>query len=357
MFQELESKVRNTDYERLAIAARMRSNQPRKTRIVLVASSRPSFVETDRQILSADFEVRSITWRGKRSIPRLAFAIVRSDLAFSWFALDHAYAACRLARAFRKKSLVVVGGIDAAKRADLEYGVHLNPTMGARSVYTIAHTDRVLVVDDSLREEIAKNTGIQRADILTIPTGYDVDRFRPDGGPKTNVLTVGIVNDANLRRKGLWTFLQTARLLPDIPFVLVGVRENQATRRLRAASPPNLRLEAEITADALLEEYRRARVYVQLSLYEGLPNALAEAMSCGCLPVGTRVAGIPTLIGDSGFFVRPEDPEGTAETIGRSYATADGARARDRIVKEFALDRRRKALSAVIESLVRGEGK
>src|SRR5207244_85389 len=74
----------------------------------------------------------------------------------------------------------------------------------------------------------------------------------------------------------------------------------------------------------LLEAYRRAGVYVQVSEYEGLPSALGEAMACGCVPVGTRTAGIPTLMGDTGFYVDVGDVDGTANAIRAAYASPRG---------------------------------
>lgn len=291
-------------------------------------------------------------WRGKRSIGPLAWAIARSDVALSWFALDHAWAACRLARILKRRSAVIVGGIDAANRPDFDYGVFLNPAMARRTRYALARSDRVLVVDSFLRDEIRRNARIDRPDIVTVPTGYDVDHFRPDGGLRRNVLTVGLVEDTNLRRKGLTTFVEAARLLPEYPFVLVGARDNAATDRLRATAPPNLRLLPHLSDEQLLEEYRRARVYVQASLYEGLPNSLAEAMACGCVPVGTRIAGIPTLIGDAGFYVPPEDPKATAAAIRRAHEEGDSGRVRARIVESFPLERRRQALIEIVVQLV-----
>ena len=324
-----------------------------RIRVAVIASADSSFVQTDRRILAERFRVRYVPWRGKRSIPNLVWSVLRSDVAFSWFALDHAYGACRVARLAGRKSVVVVGGVDAAKREDLGYGVHLDPKMGPRSRYALAHTDRVLVVDDSLREEIHRNTGIDRPEIVTVPLGFDTDRFRPDGASRTNVLSVGIVNDVNLRRKGLETFVRAARHAPDLPFVLVGARANDATSRLRAEAPSNLRILGRLRDQDLLEEFRRARVYVQVSEYEGLPTALGEAMACGCVPVGTRVAGIPNLIGDTGRYVTVGDPAGTARAIEDAFRGGDGAAARQRIEDYFSLERRRRALIEIIEGLVR----
>ncbi len=98
-----------------------------RRRIAFVFSTDSSFVEIDRRLLSHTYTVRPVHWRGKRSIPSLVGAVARSDLVFAWFALDHAYGACRLARLFGRKSVVVVGGVDAAKVPELEYGVHLHP--------------------------------------------------------------------------------------------------------------------------------------------------------------------------------------------------------------------------------------
>lgn len=324
----------------------------RPLRIAFVASSDSTFIRRDREILREFASVTDVRWNGIHSIPRLAWAVLRSDATFSWFALDHAYGACRLARMFRRKSLVVVGGVDAAKVPEMGYGAHIDPKVAARSRYALAHSDRVLLVDDSLREEIARNAGVRRPEIITVPLGFDTTFFCPDEGPRANVLTVGYVTDVNLRRKGLETFMAAARLLPDLPFVLVGANPGPSTDRLRALAPPNVRLVPGLSTPELLEEYRRARVYVQVSRYEGLPSALGEAMASGCIPVGTRVAGIPTLIGDTGPYVAVEDVEGTAAAIRAAYGTGDGTAARSRIVEHFSLERRRCTLRELLETVV-----
>lgn len=322
-----------------------------RPRVTLVAQVDSPFVQRDRQVLKESFVLRDVRWRGKRSIPALAWAVLRSDVTFAWFALDHAYAACRLAEMFNKKSIVVVGGVDAAKRPEWGYGVHLSPKMGPRSRYALAHTSRVLVVDDFLREEIARNTDISRPEILTVHLGFDTQIFRPDDRPKETVLTVGIVNDVNLERKGLCTFVDAAREAPDLPFVLVGARDNDATAQLRTIAPSNLRLLGHLSDAELLEQYRRARVYVQISLYEGLPTALGEAMACACVPVGTRVAGIPTLIGDVGYYVPERDPQATAKAIQQAYAEGHGTQARRRIEERFSSEMRSQTLRRIVAEL------
>ena len=322
-----------------------------RIRVALIAASESSFVRTDRRILEEAFVVRYVPWNGKLSIPHLVWAVLRSDVTFSWFALDHAYGASRLARLFGRKSIVVVGGVDAAKVPEIGYGAHIEPRVASRSRYALARSDRVLVVADSLREDIARNAGIRREEIVTVPLGFDTEFFAPDGRHRTTILTVGIVSDTNIRRKGLDTFVGAARRLPDLHFVLVGANPGTATDRLRAAAPPNVEFLPFLEPRALLEQYRRARVYVQASLYEGSPSALGEAMACGCVPVGTKVAGIPTLVGATGFYVPEGDPEATATAIRTAYDADLGGKARRRIEERFSRSLRRKALIEIVESL------
>ncbi len=322
--------------------------------VAFIASSYSSFVQQDRSLLSERYSVRDVLWNGKRSIPKLTWIVLRSDLSFSWFASDHAYGAVRLARIFGRKSIVFVGGADAAKRPDLDYGVYLDPRKGRLSRWAVEHADRVLVVDEFLREELARNGGVTRRDIITVPLGFDVERLRPGSLPRTNVLTVGIVDDVNVRRKGLDIFSATARLLPKIPFVLVGGRENAATARLKASAPPNLRILGPISDSDLLHEFQRAGVYAQLSRYEAFGSALGEAMACGCVPVGTRVGGIPTVIGETGSYVPEGDAVATARAIRDAFAHGDGLAARRRVAERFPLEKRRRTLTRVVEDLVGG---
>jgi len=325
-----------------------------RIRVALIASAESSFVTTDRRLLGERFEVRYVPWNGKRSILRLISAIARSDVAFAWFALDHAYGAVRVAHLLGRKSVVMVGGGDAAKVPELGYGVHLDPAKGRRSAYAMAEADRLLIVDDALRGEIERNAGILRTDIVTVPLGFDTERFSPDRGPRSSVLTVGVVDDINVRRKGLETFVRAASLLPGSPFVLVGGRPNSATARLRSIAPPNLRILDRVSEDELLEAYRRAKVYVQLSEYEAFGSAVGEAMACGCVPVGAQVGGIPTLMGDTGVYAPVGDPSGAAEAIRTAYSRRDGTAARNRIVEHFPIDRRRRVLHALVGDLMAG---
>jgi glycosyltransferase involved in cell wall biosynthesis len=76
-------------------------------------------------------------------------------------------------------------------------------------------------------------------------------------------------------------------------------------------------------------------------------------MLCGCIPVGTRVGGIPTAIGTTGYLVDYSDQEGLVQALQRALAapSGDGLKARDRVEEEFTLARRKRSLYQVIDEL------
>lgn len=89
---------------------------------------------------------------------------------------------------------------------------------------------------------------------------------------------------------------------------------------------------------------RRARAFVLPSRWEGMPNALLEAMSYGLPCVATDVDGSRDLVEDarSGLLARPDDPEALAAALARilddrALAAALGTAARARVEQSFSL--------------------
>ena len=84
-------------------------------------------------------------------------------------------------------------------------------------------------------------------------------------------------------------------------FVVVGPHHDNSIRKLKSIASGNVKFTGFVPDEELIKYYQKAKVYCQLSRYEGLLNALCEAMLCACVPVGTRYCGIPPAIGDTGM--------------------------------------------------------
>ena len=87
-----------------------------------------------------------------------------------------------------------------------------------------------------------------------------------------------------------------------------------------------------------------ADVFVLPSLWEGLPNALLEAMALGLPTVASRVDGVPEAVTDGieGVLVKPEDPAALAAALDSLLADAAlrrrlGEAGRARVAKEFTV--------------------
>jgi glycosyltransferase involved in cell wall biosynthesis len=83
---------------------------------------------------------------------------------------------------------------------------------------------------------------------------------------------------------------------------------------------------------------------------EGFPNALGEAMACGCVPIGSNVSGIPELIGDTGLILSEKNVlylERSIELLLQQDFSAASMKARNRIETYFLPEHRLSKMKAV----------
>jgi glycosyltransferase involved in cell wall biosynthesis len=330
------------------------AGEDKRRKISLICYSFPSFVRQDYEILSRRFDVDKASYRGIKDIPRIVSAILSSDLSFSWFAGGHAFLAVLLSKIFGKKSVVVAGGYDVAYIPEIDYG-QFTQAWHKRMMtkFAINYADVVLSVSEFTKKEVLKWT--RPNNIRTIYNGVDTARFgagTEGHHEKENlVITVGDVNRSNLTRKGIETFVKSAGLVPEAQFIVAGRETDDSADYLRSIAPSNVKLVGFISDEELLELYRRAKVYVQISAYESFGMSLAEAMLCECVPVATDRGALPEVVGDTGFYVPYGDERATAEGIRRALESDKGCIARDRIKNLFTMDRRENEIVKAIEMI------
>ena len=76
----------------------------------------------------------------------------------------------------------------------------------------------------------------------------------------------------------------------------------------------------EVSHEELLELFGRARIYIGLSISDGISTSLLEAMIMGTFPIQSCTACADEWIedGKSGFIVHPEKPSAIADAIRRA---------------------------------------
>jgi len=194
-----------------------------------------------------------------------------------------------------------------------------------------------------------------------IPNGFDTRELRPDEEARRRLRSeLGISETATVigmvarhhPMKDHANFLAAAARLAercaDVVFVLAG----------SGITPDNRPIAAAIDGHGLTRHMRLLGEHTDISAVypafdiatlssafgEGCPNALGEAMACGVPCVATDSGDSARLLGDTGFVVPPRDPAALSAAWERfAELPSDerlgyGRRARERIVRDYAID-------------------
>ena len=321
-----------------------------------------TFIRKDEIILSRSFELRVLHFSRTAAFYReLAGILARRevDLAYLWFLLpDCAPVVLALCRRARIPFVLVTGGYDVASIPAIRFGNMRKAHLRIPARWVLRNADLILPFSHWASGEVTRWT-TPRGRLVPVYPGIDSGFFcpPPPGTPRRGVVTVGTVNPLFNVQKGLLTFARASRLLPEVPFRLIGrIGDERAAAQLREAGGPNLELTGRRVDDAeLLASYQGASVYAQLSAHEGFGIAVAEAMACGARPVVCSGTASPEVIGECGETAGFGDVEGSAAAIRRALAAPDPARAagRLRVMEQFSEERRERELLPLLESLLK----
>jgi glycosyltransferase involved in cell wall biosynthesis len=194
---------------------------------------------------------------------------------------------------------------------------------------------RVVTTGEALRRQLIADLGLDPTRIVSIPTGVDLDRFRP--GDKAEARRqlglpagplIGIV--ATLRSwKGHRFLLRalTDPALADAHLAIVGDGP-QADALAEAVTTLGLgrRVIFAGRQDDVVPWLRAFDVFALPSTAnEGVPQALMPAMASGLPVVTTPVGAIGELVapGETGLIVPPEDPAALAAALARLLGDHD----------------------------------
>jgi glycosyltransferase involved in cell wall biosynthesis len=154
-------------------------------------------------------------------------------------------------------------------------------------------------VSRAVAEEAVRWFGVARGAMEIVPNGVD-DFFSPgDSEEGDYILFAGTLEP----RKGLDDLLAVWSSLPSPRprLVLCG------DAGWRVAVPSGVEVSGYVDRERLRELYRRARVFVYPSRYEGFGIPPLEAMACGAAVIATRTGAIPDYAEGAALLVDPGD--------------------------------------------------
>lgn len=244
-------------------------------------------------------------------------------------------------------------------------------SLGLTTRWCLRFVERVLAVGENQAAYLAQEEGVARNKIAVIPNGIELSEFEKMPSPaevrgliglKPDSLVVGIV--AALRpEKNHELFLEAAsvvaREMEEVHFVIVGGGKRRALLEGLAAGlgiTSNVHFVGERNDGRLLIQAFDVALLCSHPVVETLPIFLMEAMALGKPVISTRVGDVPSLVeaGTTGLLVPPGSREELSGAMLRllrdeRLRVEMGRRGREKVAREFSLDRSVRMLERLIE--------
>jgi len=314
----------------------------------------------------------SVTHRGVRSKVLLALRILwtvgrglrrqRPDIVHAY--MPTAYVLGAVA-AWCLRIRVVI----ASRRALVSYHMHRFARWRLLARFANRVIDLHLCNSDAVREYAIAREGLDRGRTAVVHNGLDLPRPGappplPDGWRTagTTLLAVCVANLIHYKNHRM-LLRATARVAADHPgfrLVLIGQGPERPALALEAEQ---MGISGRIVFAGSVPAAAQLLPAFDLALLtsdeEGFPNAVVEAQAAGVPVVATAVGGVLELITDGvdGLLVRAGDDAELAAAIHRLAAAPDlrrrlGAAGRDRIGRQFSVERMVTATEAVYDKLL-----
>jgi glycosyltransferase involved in cell wall biosynthesis len=239
---------------------------------------------------------------------------------------------------------------------DIDYLPQL--ALGNTMVRFLRKSDAFYQILSTRSHSYLTSHGFRAEHIIRVPNGVDTERFHPAPGRRPDPARPGreIVCVARFDyTKGVDVLLHAwGRMMREA----AGRHVHLKPRLLLAGDGP-IRPQLERIVEELgirdsveflglrtdvVDLLQKSWGFVLPSRWEGMPNALLEAMACGLPCVATRVSGSEDIITDgvNGLLVEPERPAELAQALYRIVEDTDlaqrlGSEARAAIVGEYQL--------------------
>ncbi len=333
----------------------------------MVYDKRSTFVGRDIEILSSAYNISELHFNvtPKWKTP-FAFA-----LQFFWLLINGwstkkvvcqsagylSFLPALLSRVMPFNCYIIAIGTDACRLPEIGYGHFTRPVLKFFATQSYRLCEKIIPVHISLHKSDYTYDNIAfpkqgfgnfipalKTPVQEVVNGYKHELFTLDqlfSDRKSDFLTVAVrLNSAAYYRKGLDLIFQAAAKLPEKTFTIV------SEFKPLDPIPPNVTLIKNVDQKELVKIYNDHKFYLQISMFEGFPNALCEAMLCGCIPIGSNVAAIPEIIGNTGFLLSKRDVSLLIETLrnANSAMELDSSSPRNRILNSFPIERRKKEL-------------
>jgi len=193
-------------------------------------------------------------------------------------------------------------------------------------------TDQVLVSSPRVWQDVRTWDRVPAGKIMVFPYGIRLDDLEESLDPALLKAELGVagfvlgmvgrLEEQKGHRLLMAALPEVSRAIPNLTVLLVGEgREMEALRRQVEELGVSSLVHFLGTRRDLPRLFRAMDLFIQPSLWEGLPLTLLMAMGAGLAVVGTQVSGVTEVIADgaNGWLVPPGDSQALAHAIIELY--------------------------------------
>ena len=317
--------------------------EPKLHQVAGVVSLKPEG-EYARRLKTSGFRVESL---GLNRAPRLSdasrlaeiIARERPDIVHAF--MYQAIQLCRLAKPKTSHPFKLISSPRVHYRTRSFFTLLVDRALKSRD-------DLLISECESSREFLINNLGYDPKKIKTIRNGVDLPTERQKQRVNPNDLLIASVGRLD-KQKGFSTLIEAMAKLKDSSLRCVILGDGPERAGLEALVRKH-KLEERVQLPGergdIASRLSACDIYCLPSLWEGLPNALLEAMALGLPVVASAVDGVPEAVedGKTGLLVPPADPAALAAALlsfagDPSRRAALGSAARASVIAKFTVPR------------------
>jgi glycosyltransferase involved in cell wall biosynthesis len=168
---------------------------------------------------------------------------------------------------------------------------------------------RVIVSSAFVRDRAVEKLGLDPGRIRVVAFGIDHTRFTPGREPREPFIFYPARAWPHKNHPRLFeAFALLRRDRPELKLVLTGGGHSKTV-------PDGVEVRGHVSADEVVELYRRASALVFPSLYEGFGQPPLEAMACGCPVASSNAGSLPEICGGAARLFDPTSPAEIAAAV------------------------------------------
>jgi len=347
------------------------------SKIIYIYTINSPFARADIEMISTEYIVKEYGFYPPRKILtpfsfilQFFYLIFNSCQTTMYICMSggyHSFLPVIFAKLLKKKCVIIAGGTDCVSFPSIDCGNFKGGMIAKLTKWSFQYCSMILPVHKNLMgyrytyyDYDYEFQGLKsfitnlNTPFREINYGFDPDNWIESKGKiKNSFITVaaGFQNHKRAKLKGIDLIFEIAPLFPEANFTLIGCPDGY---KLPVQSG-NITTYSFITRDQLKSLFNSHEFCIQVSISEGFPNAICEAMLCGCIPIGSAVGGMEDIIGDTGFILHKRDIEQFKRIISESLICDKKSlsqKASERIKSKYPKDLRKKQLLNLINSMI-----